>query len=105
MYEEYQIEIPQSFMALFLDAGRSKPNAPRDEVAARYELCEDLACMLTEHAREKSFGQDLAENDVLTQCYQGLRGEGSVVTEPEALWVTRRLAELLEWPLPSEVWP
>lgn len=105
MYEEYQIEIPQSFMVLFLDAGRSKPNAPRAVVAARYELCEDLACMLTEHAREKSFGRGLAQNDVLAQCYRGLCTEGSVVTEPEARWVTRRLAELLEWPLPGEVWP
>jgi len=47
MYEEYQVEIPQSFLALFVDPGRSKPNAPRNEVAARYELCEDLANMLS----------------------------------------------------------
>lgn len=103
MVDAYQIEIPQSFMALFLDTGRSKPNAPRDVVAARYELCEDLACLLTEHAREKSFGRGLAENEVLAQCYRALCGEGAVVTESEALWVTRRVAELLEWPLPSEV--
>lgn len=33
MYEEYQIEIPQSFMALFIDPGRQKPNACREVVA------------------------------------------------------------------------
>lgn len=43
MYEEYQNEIPHSFMALFVDPGRSKPNASRDVVASRYELCEDMA--------------------------------------------------------------
>ena len=28
MYEEYQIEIPQSFLTLFVEPGRAKPNAP-----------------------------------------------------------------------------
>jgi hypothetical protein len=32
---------------------------------------------------------------------RGLQAEGSVVTEPEARWVVRRLAELLEWPDPG----
>lgn len=43
MSDEYQIEIPQSFMALFVDPGRQKPNASRSVVADRYELCEDMA--------------------------------------------------------------
>ncbi|MFZ4478879.1 MAG: ATPase with chaperone activity [Rhodoferax sp.] len=98
MYEEYQIEIPQSFMALFVDPGRQKPNASRDEVAARYELCEDMASMLTETAKNMFLELGITEDDVLLQCYGGLTGEGSVVTEPEALWVIHRLAELLEWP-------
>ena len=99
MYEEYQIEIPQSFMALFVDPGRQKPNASRDVVAARYELCEDMASMLTETAKDKFLSLGITEDDVLIQCYRGLTGEGAVVTEPEAVWVTHRLAELLEWPL------
>ena len=99
MYEEYQIEIPQSFMALFLEPGGHKPNASRDVVAARYELCEDMASMLTEAATNMLLGLGITEDDVLIQCYRGLTGEGAVVTEPEAVWVTHRLAELLEWSL------
>ena len=38
----------------------------------------------------------ITEDDVLIQCYRGLTGEGAVVTEPEAVWVIHRLAELLE---------
>lgn len=48
MSNENQIEIPPSFIVLFVDPGRQRPNAPHDVVAARYELCEDLATMLTE---------------------------------------------------------
>jgi hypothetical protein len=98
MYEEYQIEIPQSFMALFVDAGRTKPNAARDVVASRYELCEDMATMLTETARSMFLSLGITEDDVLIQCYRGLTGIGAVVTRPEAIWVVHRLAELLEWP-------
>jgi len=98
MYEEYQIEIPQSFMALFIDPGRQKPNASRDVVAGRYELCEDMATMLTETAKDKLLSLGITEDDVLAQCLAGLTGVGAVVTEPEAVWVVRRLAELLEWP-------
>ena len=98
MYEEYQIEIPPSFMALFTDPGRQKPNASRDVVAGRYELCEDMATMLMETAKDKLLRWGIAEEDVLAQFLAGLTGVGAVVTEPEAGWVVRRLAELLEWP-------
>ena len=98
MYEEYQIEIPPSFMALFTDPGRQKPNASRDVVAGRYELCEDMATMLMETAKDKLLSLGIAEEDVLAQFLAGLTGVGAVVTEPEAGWVVRRLAELLEWP-------
>lgn len=52
--DECQIKIPQSFMALYVDPGRHKPSAPRDVVASRYELCEDMASMLTESRRPTS---------------------------------------------------
>ena len=98
MYEEYQIEIPQSFMALFVDPGRQKPNASREVVAQRYELCEDMATMLTQTAKDMLLSLGIAEDDVFLQCFRGLTGAETVVTEPEARWVVRRLAELLEWP-------
>lgn len=97
MYEEYQVEIPQSFMALFVDPGRSKPNAPREEVAARYELCEDMANMLTASADNMVFSLGISEREVIERCRLGLKGEGAVVTEAEADWVVRRLTELLGW--------
>ena len=97
MSDENQILIPQSFIALFLDPGRSKPNAPRDVVAGRYELCEDMACLLTEHAQTLAFDQGVAEAEVLLRCHQGLLGDASLFSEKEAGWVISRLAELLEW--------
>ena len=83
-------------MALFVESERQKPNASRDEVAARYELCEDMASMLTETAKDKFLSLGITEDDVLIQCYRGLTGSGAMVTEPEAVWVTHRMAELLE---------
>jgi hypothetical protein len=97
MYEEYQVEIPPSFMALFVEPGRFKPNASRKEVAARYELCEDLANMLTESAGNMVFSLGITERNVIERCRLGLSGEGAVVSEPEADWVVRRLTELLGW--------
>ena len=88
-------------MALFTDPGRSKPNASREHVAARYELCEDLANMLTQTAQDMQFSLGIDESDVLQRSYQGLTGETSVVDSKEAQWVVCRLAELLNWRLPA----
>jgi hypothetical protein len=101
MSDDYQIEIPQSFLALYTDAGRSRPHTALAEVAQRYELCEDLATMLTGTARDMEFSLGITESDVLTRCHRGLVGEGAVVSAPEAQWVLCRLAELLDWPLPT----
>jgi len=97
MSDDNQIEIPPSFIALFLDPGRTKPNAPHELIAQRYELCEDMACLLTETAKNMQFSLGITEGDVLQRCRQGLRAEGSVFSEQEAEWVIRRLAELLGW--------
>jgi hypothetical protein len=97
MYEENQIEIPQSFVALFVDPGRSKPNATRMEIAGRYEFCEDLANMLTETASNMMFSLGITEQDVIERCRLGLIGENAVVCEPEADWIIRRLIELMNW--------
>ena len=94
-----QIIVPPSFVALFVPPGRIKPTAPRAEIAARYEFCEDLAQMLTEHARTKLWELRVTEQDVLQRMHAGLRGPDAPVSEAEAAWVVRRLAELLEWPV------
>ena len=100
MSDEYQIEIPQSFLALYTDTRRQRLHTPWQEVAQRYELCEDLANLLTTTARDMEFSLGIAESDVLSRVQQGLQGEAAVVTPPEAQWVVCRLAELLDWDLP-----
>lgn len=99
MYEINQSEIPPSFVALFVPPGRLKPTEPREVVAARYELCEDMANMLTEHAKTMQFSLGVTEADVLQRCHRGLMAEGGVFSGPEAGWVIHRLAELLDWPM------
>lgn len=96
MSEDSQIVVPRSFIDLFVPKGAIKPTASREEISERYELCEDLAQALTEQARHTLFELGIAESDVLERIQAGLAG-GEVVSEPEARWVVRRLAELLDW--------
>lgn len=98
-----QIDIPQSFMALYLTPGRSVPNAPQGIVIARYEQCEDMACTLTEHAQSVACKENLSEAEVLTRCHQGLLASPAAFTGKEAVWVIRRLAELLGWDAPASI--
>lgn len=98
MSEHSQIVVPPSFIALFVPPGRIKPSAARTEIVARYELCEDLAQMLTEQAQDKRWQLGVTEDIVLERMLGGLRADGSVVNAGEAVWVVTRLAELLDWP-------
>lgn len=98
MYEINQNEIPPSFIDLFIPRGATRPSESREVIAARYELCEDLAQMLTEHAVATRADLGVTELDVLAQLLRGLQAADSVVRPAEARWVVRRLAELLEWP-------
>jgi len=100
MSDESQIEIPPSFIALFVEPGRIKPNAPRAEIQQRYEFCEDLASMLTETAQSRLWELGITELDVLERIHQGLLAGQASVSPAEAWWVTRRLAELLGWVSP-----
>ena len=100
MSDDSQIEVPQSFLALFVVAGRARMSLSRAELAQRYELCEDLANMLVPTAQEMFHGLGITESDVLQRSYQGLCTEPAVVSAAEAGWVIFRLAELSGWPLP-----
>lgn len=102
MTDDQSIDIPPSFVALFITPGRIKPSLTREAMSARYELCEDLASLLTEHAKTVLFDLGIAEADVLERCELGLLTESSVVSGVEARWVMRRLAELLGWDDPGE---
>jgi hypothetical protein len=96
-----QTPVPESFIALYLPRGGTRPTAARQHIAARYDLCEDMAQMLTEHARTTLFALSITEQLVLERMRQGLLAPGSVVDPAEAQWITRRLAELLQWPEPE----
>jgi hypothetical protein len=102
MSDESQIEIPPSFIALFVEPGRIKPNASRAEIQQRYEFCEDLASMLTETAQSRLWELGITESDVLARIRSGLLAGEAGVNAAEAEWVTRRLAELLGWAIPTQ---
>ena len=101
MSEGNQTYLPERFTALYVPPGKVKPTLGAQEMAARYELCEDLAQLLTEQAANQQFQLGITEDLALERCLQGLVSEPAVVNESEARWVVCRLAELLHWPLPA----
>ena len=101
MYDHNQLEIPDSFMALFIAPGRAKPSATRAFITGRYELCEDLANHLDEYARTQHHDLGISEVEVLQRCHAGLLSAGSGVNGAEAEWVVRRLAEMAGWACPA----
>ncbi|HSW17559.1 MAG TPA: ATPase with chaperone activity [Ramlibacter sp.] len=101
MDDPNQIEVPPSFTQLFASPSGHRLTAPMSQVRERYELCEDLAQMLTEQASAKLFELGIAEQQVLERMRLGLEGPGSPVQPAEAVWIVRRLAELLGWEDPG----
>ena len=97
MDDANQIEVPPSFLALFAAPAGHRLTEPMAFVRERYELCEDLAQMLTEQAATARFKTDASEREVLETMQAGLQQDGSPVQAKEAEWVVRRLAELLDW--------
>ena len=72
MTDENQIQIPASFIALFVPRGRIRPVESRATIAERYDFCEDLASLMTEHAKATMFDLGISESDVLVRCHRGL---------------------------------
>lgn len=99
MSDDNQINMPSSFTALYVLPGKIKPSIDRQTMAQRYELCEDLANLLTEKAANMQFTLGITEDLVLAQCEQGLVAAPAVLNPAEARWVVCRLAELLQWPM------
>lgn len=97
MDDSNQLEVPPSFLALFTSPSGHKLTEPVSTVRARYEICEDLAQMLTEHASTALAQSNASEREVLAKMGEALAAEGSPVRQAEATWVVRRLAELLGW--------
>ena len=100
MDDDNQILVPPSFMAVYTDA-RGRLTEKADAVRTRYELCEDLAGHLVEHAQTLYHVQAPSEAEVLRRMHAGLADGGAGLAPGEAAWVVSRLAELLGWPCPA----
>lgn len=101
MDDPNQVEVPPSFVALFTAPGGHRLTRPMSAVRERYELCEDLAQMLTEQASAAAFRSGGSEREVLATLQTALAGEGGPLREREPGWVVTRVAELLGWELPA----
>jgi uncharacterized tellurite resistance protein B-like protein len=97
MDDSNQLEVPPSFLALFTSPSGHRLTEPIATVRARYDICEDLAQMLTDHASTVLAQSNASEREVLAKMGDALVADGSPVQEAEATWVIRRLAELLGW--------
>lgn len=102
-YDHNQVEVPESFVALYLRPGQLTPSATREVVTRRYELCEDVAASLEELAGALNNDRGIPEADVLRQCHLGLLEESSGLSDAEAAWVVQRLAERRSWTCPAEL--
>jgi hypothetical protein len=99
--DDNQILIPHSFIALFLSPGAQRPNQPRAWIAQRYELCEDLAQMLSDSAQEALVESGGGRPEMIARVRQALQADVSVVNAQEAAWVMQRWSELMGWPAPE----
>jgi hypothetical protein len=102
MDDPNQIEVPASFVALFTSPSGYKLTQPMSAVRVRYELCEDMAQMLTERAAVSLSPAGGDEAEVLRRMRLALSAAESPVQPVEAQWVVRRMAELLGWEDPGE---
>jgi hypothetical protein len=96
MDSDNQIVIPDSFIALFVKPGRSKPAEPHAIILQRYELCEDLACALVEQATTKKWELGVETPDIVQRMGLALSGGAAGISDPEAQWVCKRLTELMD---------
>lgn len=94
--------IPSSFLALHPVPARGWRPPELAAVAERHEFCEDLAQSLAESCRGLPGALGVTADDVLARCWQGLAGQEAGVQDGEAVWVVRRLAELLGWRDPGD---
>lgn len=104
MDDDNQIHVPPSFMAVYSDT-RQRLTEKAAVVRTRYELCEDLAGHLVEHAQTLYHVQAPSEAEILRRIHAGLCSAESGVSVPEATWIVTRLAELLVWQCPELVAP
>ena len=102
MDDPNQIEVPPSFTALFTTPSGHRLREPMAVVRQRYELCEDLAQMLSGQATTAQFKSGGSESEVLAGIREGLAGPDAGLAPAEATWVVTRLAEIVGWEAPSQ---
>jgi hypothetical protein len=80
------------------------PKISDEERYARWRHCEDLANQFADAALRSKTGKrsDWAEEDILDQYLPRLKNTGWVSNE-ESIWVLRRSAAILNWPLPPSL--
>lgn len=94
--DDSQIQVPDSFLALFRQGVSTRINEPRHHVLARYETCEDLAQGLAPQARALVADLGVTSLDVAEKVGAGLVHPSVGLSPEEAQWVVRRLQELLD---------
>ncbi len=96
MSDDYQIPIPPSFQALYVDA-RGRLTERLAVYRDRYELCEDMAQMLVDQCQALHHDIGVEHDLILLRTHAGLLMPESGFSAAEAGWVVTRLAELLGW--------
>ncbi len=97
-YDHNQTLVPESFLAVHSRHGRA--SLTRAAMEARHEICEDVALHAAALFAARHQDGD-STDDALQRCHDGLRADPAAFSEAEAAWVTRRVAELHEWPQPG----
>lgn len=100
MDDSSQIIIPPSFTALYVPPGKTRLTETHAHIAQRYELCEDMATMLSGTAAEQQFKTGCDTTELLQSMASTLAAPGGLLQPNEAHWVVCRLAELLHWDMP-----
>ena len=78
------------------------PGCTPPELYARWDRCEDLAYQLASKSLESKEGKrsHMSELEILDQYLPRLIATGWT-SEPEARFIIRRAAQILDWPVPS----
>src|SRR5437867_11910894 len=96
-----QIEVPPSFVALFTSPSGHRLLQPMAVVRERYELCEDVAQVLTEQASITLFKSGGTEREALEKIHGALASAEAPLQPAESDCVVKRLTELLDWQAPA----
>lgn len=96
MYDENQTFVPDSFVALYQDA-RGRLVISKPELASLYEFSEDMAQLLVDQCQLIHHRDGVDEAQILSRCLDGLVLAPTSLPAPQAQWIVRRCAELLQW--------